>query len=88
MSDFLKILSPILLDTSIAELLKSKTESDDFLASLECEQELLNGMDTDKINSHIEDLCHRKEPLVKILRLLIVQCKFTKCKTKNRICLR
>ena len=43
--------------------------------SLECEQELLNGMETDKINSHIEDLCIKKAPLTKLLRLFLIQCK-------------
>ena len=66
----------LISDTSVAELLKKNTESDEFLSSLECEQELLNGMDTDKINTHIEDLCSKKAPFLKLLRLLIIQCEY------------
>ncbi|ODN00291.1 Vacuolar protein sorting-associated protein 33A [Orchesella cincta] len=59
--------------TSIAELIKAKTETDEFLSSLECEQELLSGMGTEKINSHIENLCGKKAPLNTVLRLLLIQ---------------
>jgi len=61
------------VDTSIAELIKAKTEADEFLSSLECEQELLSGMGTEKINSHIENLCGKKANLNIVLRLLLIQ---------------
>lgn len=62
------------IDTSIAELIKGKTETEEFLSSLECEQELLSGIDTEKINSHIEYLCGKKAPLNTVIRLIIIQC--------------
>jgi hypothetical protein len=61
-------------DTSIAELIKAKTETEEFLGSLECEQELLSGIDTERVNPHIESLCGKKAPLNMVLRLLIIQC--------------
>eukprot|EP00057_Strongylocentrotus_purpuratus_P025629 XP_011680103.1 PREDICTED: vacuolar protein sorting-associated protein 33A [Strongylocentrotus purpuratus] len=59
--------------TSIAELIKERTDKESFMDSLQTQQEFMNGIDTDKINSHIEDCIARKEPLIKVLRLLCMQ---------------
>lgn len=59
--------------TSIAELIKERTDKESFMDSLQTQQEFMNGIDTDKVNSYIEDCIARKEPLVKVLRLLCMQ---------------
>ncbi|ETE61095.1 Vacuolar protein sorting-associated protein 33A, partial [Ophiophagus hannah] len=59
--------------TSIAELVKDITTSEDFFDNLTVEQEFMSGIDTDKINSYIEDCIARKYPLIKILRLVCLQ---------------
>ncbi|XP_052224605.1 vacuolar protein sorting-associated protein 33A-like isoform X2 [Dreissena polymorpha] len=59
--------------TSIAELVKEATDSEEFMESLHCQQDLYKGEDTDSVNPYIEDCIGRKEPLVKILRLLCIQ---------------
>ncbi|CAB0035911.1 unnamed protein product [Trichogramma brassicae] len=59
--------------TTIAEMIKEVTDSNNFLETLQIEQELLNGIDTDKPNSYIEDLIAQQEPLIKVLRLLCLQ---------------
>lgn len=59
--------------TTIAEMIKEVTDTSDFLESLRIEQELLNCIDTDKPNAYIEDMIARKEPLLKVLRLLCIQ---------------
>ncbi|KAL7287732.1 hypothetical protein TKK_0018117 [Trichogramma kaykai] len=59
--------------TTIAEMIKEVTDSSNFLETLQIEQELLNGIDTDKPNSYIEDLIAQQEPLIKVLRLLCLQ---------------
>ncbi|KAG8146035.1 hypothetical protein E2320_012455 [Naja naja] len=47
--------------------------SEDFFDNLTVEQEFMSGIDTDKINSYIEDCIARKYPLIKILRLVCLQ---------------
>ncbi|KAL4223148.1 Vacuolar protein sorting-associated protein 33A [Mactra antiquata] len=59
--------------TSIAELIKDCTDTDEFMDCLRCQQELYKGEDTDKINPYIEDCIGRREPLLKVLRLLCIQ---------------
>lgn len=59
--------------TTIAEMIKEVTDSNDFLEYLQIEQELLNCIDTDKPNSFIEDCIAQKKPLLKVLRLLCIQ---------------
>nr|XP_002737715.1 PREDICTED: vacuolar protein sorting-associated protein 33A [Saccoglossus kowalevskii] len=59
--------------TSIAELIKENVELDIFMDSLQSQQEFMNGIDTDKINSYIEDCISRKEPLIKVIRLICMQ---------------
>lgn len=43
------------IHTSIAELIKEHTDSEEFLDSLRCQQEFINGLDTDKVNTYVED---------------------------------
>ncbi|XP_064434379.1 vacuolar protein sorting-associated protein 33A isoform X2 [Mirounga angustirostris] len=59
--------------TSIAELIKDVTTSEDFFDKLTVEQEFMSGIDTDKINSYIEDCIAQKHPLIKVLRLVCLQ---------------
>nr|XP_014289619.1 vacuolar protein sorting-associated protein 33A isoform X2 [Halyomorpha halys] len=61
------------IHTPIAELIKQVTDSSDFLDSLQLEQELMLGVDTDKIQSHIEDCIAHEQPLIKVLRLICMQ---------------
>jgi len=60
--------------TSIAELLKEHTDSDDFRESLRVEQEFFHGIDTDKAHPYIEQCIGVKEPIQKVLRLVCLQC--------------
>ncbi|XP_054449955.1 vacuolar protein sorting-associated protein 33A isoform X1 [Pteronotus mesoamericanus] len=59
--------------TSIAELIKDVTTSEDFFDKLTVEQEFMSGVDTDKVNSYIEDCIAQKHPLIKVLRLICLQ---------------
>ncbi|KAK0073869.1 hypothetical protein PV325_009092 [Microctonus aethiopoides] len=59
--------------TTIAEMVKEVTDSNDFLETLQIEQELLNCIDTDKPNPYIEDCIAQQKPLLKVLRLLCIQ---------------
>ncbi|GAB1290166.1 Vacuolar protein sorting-associated protein 33A [Apodemus speciosus] len=59
--------------TSIAELIKDVTTSEDFFDKLTVEQEFMSGIDTDKVNNYIEDCIAQKHPLVKVLRLVCLQ---------------
>ncbi|XP_041058691.1 vacuolar protein sorting-associated protein 33A isoform X1 [Carcharodon carcharias] len=59
--------------TSIAELIKDITASETFFDNLTVEQEFMSGIDTDKVNSYIEDSIAQKQPLIKILRLVCMQ---------------
>ncbi|XP_019394282.1 PREDICTED: vacuolar protein sorting-associated protein 33A [Crocodylus porosus] len=59
--------------TSIAELIKDITTSEDFFDNLTVEQEFMSGIDTDKVNNYVEDCIAQKHPLIKILRLVCLQ---------------
>ncbi|XP_060558501.1 vacuolar protein sorting-associated protein 33A-like isoform X2 [Ruditapes philippinarum] len=59
--------------TSIAELIKDGTDTDEFMECLRCQQELYKGEETDKVNQYIDDCIGRREPLLKVLRLLCIQ---------------
>ncbi|NXF98305.1 VP33A protein, partial [Eubucco bourcierii] len=59
--------------TSIAELIKDITTSEDFFDNLTVEQEFMSGIDTDKVNNYVEDCIAQKHPLIKILRLICLQ---------------
>jgi hypothetical protein len=51
--------------TSIAELLKQKIEDSAFMTSLHTEQELFQGIDTDRVHPFIEQLIAEQAPLLK-----------------------
>uniref|UniRef100_A0A3Q2I0U0 VPS33A core subunit of CORVET and HOPS complexes n=1 Tax=Equus caballus TaxID=9796 RepID=A0A3Q2I0U0_HORSE len=59
--------------TSIAELIKDVTTSEDFFDKLTVEQEFMSGIDTDKVNSYVEECIAQKHPLIKVLRLVCLQ---------------
>ncbi|XP_071092847.1 vacuolar protein sorting-associated protein 33A-like isoform X1 [Haliotis cracherodii] len=59
--------------TSIAELIKEATDQDEFMDSLRCQQEFINGMETDKVHPYIEDAIAKQEVLTKVLRLICIQ---------------
>ncbi|XP_038056680.1 vacuolar protein sorting-associated protein 33A-like [Patiria miniata] len=59
--------------TSIAELVKERTDLESFMDSLQTQQEFMNGVDTDKVNNYIEECIAKREPLIKVLRLLCMQ---------------
>ncbi|PIK51654.1 hypothetical protein BSL78_11464 [Apostichopus japonicus] len=65
--------SQLATHTSIAELIKEQTDTDVFMDSLQVQQEFMNGIDTDKINSYVEDSIAKKEPLINVLRILCLQ---------------
>ncbi|MED6272145.1 Vacuolar protein sorting-associated protein 33A, partial [Ilyodon furcidens] len=47
--------------------------SEAFFDNLTVEQEFMTGVDTDKVNTYIEDCISQKDPLIKILRLVSMQ---------------
>lgn len=59
--------------TTIAEMLKEVTSSDQFLDELECEQEFLICSDVDKINPFIENLMANQAPFQTVIRLICMQ---------------
>lgn len=59
--------------TTIGEMLKEATSSDEFLDELECEQEFLICSDVDKINPFIEDLIANQAPFLTVIRLICMQ---------------
>lgn len=59
--------------TSIAELIKDVTTSEDIFDKLTMEQEFMSGIDTDKVNNYIEDCIAQKHSLIKLLRLVCLQ---------------
>lgn len=59
--------------TTIGEMIKEVTSSDEFLDALECEQEFLICSDVDKINPFIEDLIANQAPFKTVIRLICMQ---------------
>ncbi|XP_076434715.1 vacuolar protein sorting-associated protein 33A-like [Babylonia areolata] len=59
--------------TSIAELVKEFTDTDDFIDALRCQQEFINGLETDKVHPLIEEYIAKSESLSKVLRLICIQ---------------
>ncbi|KAK3751808.1 hypothetical protein QZH41_013274, partial [Actinostola sp. cb2023] len=59
---------------SIAELIKEKTDDEEFREDVRLEQEFAQGLDTDKVNPFIEKYIALKKPLHKVLRLMCIQC--------------
>ncbi|KAF0313494.1 Vacuolar protein sorting-associated protein 33A [Amphibalanus amphitrite] len=53
------------LHTSIAELIKERTDSESFLEALQTEQEMMNAIDTDRAHPHIEQLIAKKADLTR-----------------------
>uniref|UniRef100_A0A8C4YZF6 Vacuolar protein sorting-associated protein 33A n=1 Tax=Gadus morhua TaxID=8049 RepID=A0A8C4YZF6_GADMO len=47
--------------------------SEAFFDNLTVEQEFMTGVDTDKVNTYIEDCISQKDPLIKVLRLMCMQ---------------
>uniref|UniRef100_A0A2K6DRC4 Vacuolar protein sorting-associated protein 33A n=1 Tax=Macaca nemestrina TaxID=9545 RepID=A0A2K6DRC4_MACNE len=62
--------------TSIAELMKDVTTSEDFFDKLTVEQEFMSGIDIDKVNNYTEDCIAQKHSLIKVLRLVCLQSVF------------
>lgn len=62
------------LHTSIAEVIKEQTDSEEFREGLRVEQEFFNGIETDKAHPYIEKCIGMKEPLIKVLKLICLQC--------------
>ncbi|KAK2193496.1 hypothetical protein NP493_12g08025 [Ridgeia piscesae] len=59
---------------SITEMVKERSSTDEFLDALHTQQDFFKGLDTDKANPYIEDCIARQEPIVKVLRLICIQC--------------
>jgi hypothetical protein len=59
--------------TSVAELIKEKIDSEEFLECLELEQEIFSYVNTDRYIEAIEDLACRELDFVRLLRLLCMQ---------------
>uniref|UniRef100_A0A8C7CXE9 Vacuolar protein sorting-associated protein 33A n=1 Tax=Oncorhynchus kisutch TaxID=8019 RepID=A0A8C7CXE9_ONCKI len=53
--------------------LTRQVTSEAFFDNLTVEQEFMTGVDTDKVNTYIEDCIAQKDPLIKILRLVCMQ---------------
>ncbi|XP_056636100.1 vacuolar protein sorting-associated protein 33A [Diorhabda sublineata] len=62
------------IHTAIAECIKEVTDSYDFLDTLQAEQEFLNCIEVDKPSPYIEEMISQSKPLVKVLRLMCLQC--------------
>jgi hypothetical protein len=60
--------------TAVAECIKEVTDSYEFLDTLQTEQEFLNCIEVDKASPYIEDMIANAKPLVKVLRLICLQC--------------
>ena len=65
---FLNFMYQLCADTSVAELIKEITISEAFQEALQVEQDLLNGIDTDKVCPYIEDFICKQEPLTKVTK--------------------
>jgi len=77
--DFMKKLSTtqqehnsLRIHTNIAEKILKYTKEPEFRQRLEAEQSLLAGTDPDASQNYIEECINKKEPLVKVLRLLML----------------
>ncbi|KAH1011596.1 hypothetical protein HUJ04_000929 [Dendroctonus ponderosae] len=60
--------------TSIAECIKEYTDRDDFFDTLKAEQEFLSCFEVDKPSPYIEELMAQGKPMIKVLRLICLQC--------------
>ncbi|UYV77674.1 VPS33A, partial [Cordylochernes scorpioides] len=63
--------------TSIAELVNEVTVKEEFHSHLEAEHNFIQGIDTDKVSTYIEDMIAQEEPFIKggvqVLRLICIQ---------------
>lgn len=66
--------SSLATHTTIAEMIKEETDAEEFRERIQVEQELAQGLDTDKINPYIEKCFGIKKDLITVLRLLCIQC--------------
>ncbi|XP_072934409.1 vacuolar protein sorting-associated protein 33A-like [Epargyreus clarus] len=60
--------------TAIAECIKEVTDTFEFQDTINCEDDFLNCLDHEKVCTYIEDLISMKAPLIKVLRLICLQC--------------
>lgn len=60
--------------TTVAEMIKEITDSNDFLDELSCEQEFLICADCDRMSTIIEDMIAKKAPFRSVIRLICMQC--------------
>ena len=60
--------------TTIAEMIKEITDSNDFLDELACEQEFMVCADVDRVSPFIEDLIAKQAPFRTVIRLICMQC--------------
>lgn len=60
--------------TTIAEMIKEFTDTNDFLDDLAAEQEFMSCMDIDKPSIYIEDLIGQKADFKRVIRLICIQC--------------
>ncbi|KAI0225757.1 Vacuolar protein sorting-associated protein 33A [Lamellibrachia satsuma] len=59
---------------SIAQMVKELSGTDEFLDALHTQQDFFKGTDTDKPSAYIEDCIAKQEPILKVLRLVCIQC--------------
>jgi len=71
--EFLNRKSALSNHIAIIELLQEHIGSDDFQDILQTEQDIINFVNTDKINSHIEDCIFQRKPITQVLRLICLQ---------------
>lgn len=60
--------------TAIAEYIKETTDTFEFHDTVQCEEDFLNCVSNDKVCPYIEDIIAQKGPLIKVLRLICLQC--------------
>ena len=58
---------------SLADLVKSAVDDDDFLANLHCQQDFCQGLNTDTAEPYIEAALAREADLTQVLRLMCIQ---------------
>uniref|UniRef100_A0A146M4U8 Vacuolar protein sorting-associated protein 33A n=1 Tax=Lygus hesperus TaxID=30085 RepID=A0A146M4U8_LYGHE len=58
---------------TIAKMIKEVVDTDEFSDCLKLEQSLLLGVETDKVQTYIEDMIAHQVPLFKVLRMICIQ---------------
>ncbi|BES98201.1 Vacuolar protein sorting-associated protein [Nesidiocoris tenuis] len=69
---------------TIAKLIREIVDSDDFNDTLKLEQSLLIGVESDKVQTYIEDMIAHQVPIFKVLRLICIQ-SFTNSGLKPKV---